>query len=111
MDQTHGPQLQVAPGGPHAQPVEGDVTGGLIPYKNMPALVGYYFAVFSLIPVLGWPLGVTAMVLGVVGLVKRSRQPQVRGAAHAWIAIVVGLLTTVVWGVAWVMIISLVFFA
>jgi hypothetical protein len=41
----------------------GDGTGGLIPYKNPKALLAYYFGVFSLIPVLGIPLGITAFVL------------------------------------------------
>lgn len=29
---------------------EGDSTGGVIPYKNMPALIAYYCGVFSILP-------------------------------------------------------------
>lgn len=36
----------------------------LIPYRNAGALVGYYCAVFSLMPMLGFPFGVAAIVLG-----------------------------------------------
>jgi len=45
-----------------------DATGGVIPYKNPAALIGYYVGIFSLIPGLGVPLALAALVLGVVGL-------------------------------------------
>ena len=35
---------------PRVDSIEGDATGGVIPYKNVPALVAYYLGVFSLIP-------------------------------------------------------------
>jgi hypothetical protein len=76
----------------------GDATGGVIPYKNAPALLAYYLAVFSLIPILGLVLGAPAVVLGILGLKKRRQQPAVRGAAHAWIGIILGGITTVLWG-------------
>ena len=75
-----------------------DATGGVIPYKNAPALIAYYLAVFSLIPILGLPLGLAAVVLGFFGLAKRRANPAVRGTAHAWIGIVLGGLTTLLWG-------------
>lgn len=68
----------------------GDPTGGLIPYKNAPALAAYYLGVFSVIPVLGLFLGLAALVLGIMGLRKASRQPEVKGKVHAWIGIIVG---------------------
>ncbi|HEX6987629.1 MAG TPA: GYF domain-containing protein [Planctomycetaceae bacterium] len=77
---------------------EGDATGGLIPYKNAPALIAYYLAIFSLIPCLGLPLGVAAIVLGVLGLKKRKQNPAVSGAAHAWVGIILGGITTLLWG-------------
>ncbi|MEX1098388.1 MAG: hypothetical protein WED34_20250 [Planctomycetales bacterium] len=76
----------------------GDATGGVIPYKNAPALLAYYLAVFSLIPVIGLFLGLPAIVLGVLGLQKRNREPIVKGAAHAWVGIILGGLTTLFWG-------------
>ncbi len=70
---------------------QGDATGGLIPYKNGPALTAYYLGILSLVCC---PLGVVAMVLGILGLKKRAQQPEVKGSVHAWIGIVLGGLTT-----------------
>ena len=73
----------------------GDTTGGLIPYKNKCALIGYYLGVFSiLIPVVG---GIASVVLGIMGLVAKKKNPAVRGTAHAIIAIVLGIVTTGFW--------------
>ncbi len=75
---------------PPQQPETGDATGGVIPYKNVPALIAYYFGVFSLIPCFGVPLGMGALVLGIIGLVKYKKTPQGRGGVHAWIGILFG---------------------
>jgi hypothetical protein len=77
---------------PAAKP-ETDATGGLIPYKNVPALIGYYVAVFSLIPGAALLLGPAAVVLGVAGLKRYRASPAARGVVHAWIAIIGGSLT------------------
>ncbi len=74
----------------------GDATGGIIPYKNPPALIAYYLAVFSLIPVLGLPLGVAAVILGLKGLQKNREHPEVKGTAHAWIGIILGGLCALI---------------
>ncbi len=76
---------------------QGDATGGIIPYKNPPALTAYYCAIFSLVPFLGIVLGIPAVILGVVGLRKRKANPVISGAVHAWIGIVLGGLTTLAW--------------
>jgi hypothetical protein len=62
----------------------------LIPYKNPRALVAYYLGVFAVIPFLGILLGITAFVLGILGLRYRRRNPAAGGAVHAWIGIVAG---------------------
>ena len=77
---------------------QGDATGGIIPYKNPPALTAYYCAVFSLVPILGFVLAIPAIVLGVIGLRKRKANPIIKGAVHAWIGIILGGLTTLAWG-------------
>jgi hypothetical protein len=76
----------------------GDATGGVIPYKNAPALLAYYFGIFSLLPCVGLLLAVPAFVLGIVGLKKRRENPAVKGAVHAWIGIILGGFFTLLWG-------------
>jgi hypothetical protein len=71
-----------------------DVTGGIIPYKNIPALVAYYFAIASLIGLIlpPWALlaGLGALALGIIGKVKHKAEPFRGGVVHAWIGIVLG---------------------
>ncbi len=86
-------------------PTEGDATGGIIPYKNLPALFAYYLGLFSLLPCLGLFLAIPALVLGIMGLKKRKQNPAVKGSVHAWIGIVMGGIFTLVWGAAWIVMI------
>lgn len=69
---------------------------GFIPAKNIPALVGYYLGVFSLIPVLGMPLGITAVILGILGINRVKANPSVKGKNHALTGIVLGGLSTLI---------------
>jgi len=54
--------------------------------------------VFSLIPCVGLPLAIAAVVLGVRGLAVARETPEAHGKAHAWIAIVLGGLMLVLQG-------------
>lgn len=67
-----------------------DATGGVIPYKNPQALISYYMGIFSLVPFFGFLLCIPALVLGVLGLKKKKKFPQVRGTAHAWVGLITG---------------------
>jgi hypothetical protein len=81
------PQLPLEP----RRPGEGDATGGLIPYKNGPALTAYYLSILTILCcITPLPLGIIPVVLGVMGLRKRAREPEVKGSVHAWIGIVLG---------------------
>lgn len=71
----------------------GDATGGLIPYRNPKALTSYYLGICALIPCAGALFGLSSIVLGILGLQDRARNPLIRGAAHAWIGIVLGTLS------------------
>ena len=79
----------------------------VIPYKNVPALIGYYVAVFALagvcIPGFGAVLSIPALVLGIIGLRRAKANPQAKGKVHAWIGIIAGGLFTL-WHVAMVVI-------
>jgi hypothetical protein len=71
----------------------------VIPARNPSALVGYYVAVFSLIPAVGALLGPAAVVLGMFGLRARRDNPNMPGKGHAITAIVLGAITTLAnWG-------------
>jgi hypothetical protein len=77
---------------------EGDVTGGVVPYKNGLALAAYYCGVFGLIfciiP-LGF-LGFLPIVLGIFGLRYAKQHPEARGQVHAIIGIVLGCIQVLV---------------
>ena len=83
--------------GPAAADQDTDNTGGVIPYKNPHALIGYYLGLFSIFPVLRIFLAVPAFILGIIGLRNRNRNPKIRGSVHAWIGIVLGGLMSLVW--------------
>jgi hypothetical protein len=72
------------------QSVGDDSMATIIPYRNPPALAGYYVSIFSLLPIVGALLGPTAIVLGIIGLRKLKAEPESKGVVHAWIAIVLG---------------------
>ena len=70
----------------------------LIPTQNPAALIGYYLGVFSLIPCLGLALGIPAVVCGIIGLSKANATPAIGGKGHAITALVLGAITTLLWG-------------
>lgn len=82
----------------------GDETlAAIVPYRNKPALIGYYFAVFNLfgmlIPVIGLITSTITLVLGINGVKAYSRDRRVKGIAHAWVAIIGGVIEAVVCGI------------
>jgi hypothetical protein len=81
---------------PPPLPMQGDQTGGVIPYKNPQALFAYYLGIFSLIPALGLIPAVPAVILGILGLRKRKKNPVIKGAVHAWIGIIIGGLSVTI---------------
>ena len=93
---TQAPQQYQYSDSPPVQ--EGDGTGGVIPYKNPKALIAYYLGIVSGLPFIGFPFGIAAFVLGIMGLKARKRNPVIKGSAHAWIGIGCGGLFTLLWG-------------
>jgi hypothetical protein len=84
---------------------EGDATGGIIPYKNPKALIAYYLGIFSGFPVIGFFLAIPALVLGIMGLRDRNRNPAIKGSIHAGIGIGCGGFFMLLWGAVIVFII------
>jgi hypothetical protein len=69
--------------------------GYVIPYKNPPALIGYYLGIFGLLACFMGGLsllsGTASIVLGSMGMVRASKNPQAHGRAHAITGIVLGV--------------------
>ena len=63
---------------PHGPSAEDETVATIIPYKNASALTAYYLGLFSCFPVLGLPLAVVALWLGVKGLQAAKRDPKSR---------------------------------
>jgi hypothetical protein len=77
-----------------------DAVETLIPYRNPTALIAYYAGVFSFIPCFGLAAGPAALVLGIIGIRYRKRNPTAGGLGHAIAGIVMGSLTSLAnWGV------------
>jgi len=70
--------------------VQDSTMGGLIPYKNIHALLAYYLGIFSFIPCIGFPLAIAALILGLKGLKNAKLHPEVKGKIHAWVGIIAG---------------------
>lgn len=66
-----------------------------VPPRNGRALIGYYFAIASLIPILGVVLGPIAVFNGVEGLNHARRFPKHGGRAHGIVAVTLGSVTCV----------------
>ncbi len=99
MFSEFAPALVHAPQSPTADS-QSDATGGLIPYKNKHALIGYYMAfaggLLMFIPVIGVLFSIGTLVMGIKGLKNVKENPAVRGTAHAWIAVIGGGLEIIV---------------
>jgi hypothetical protein len=67
----------------------------IVPYRNGPAITGYYCAVFGLLPALGVLFAIAAVPMGVAGLHIAKREPHRKGKAHAWVAIILGSLAAI----------------
>jgi hypothetical protein len=73
-------------------PPDGRITK-LIPYRNPKALIGYYLGFVGLIPLAGFPFGVAAMVLGLMGILDSGVNPQAKGRNHAIVALILGIIS------------------
>lgn len=87
------PPAPPAPPEPPALVQEGDGTGGVIPYKNPHALISYYLGIVGLLPVIGLLAAIPAIILGISGLRRKKENPIIKGSAHAWIGIILGVIS------------------
>lgn len=99
------PQDQSSQPAPHAVPPpyqpaapshHSDTAQTFLPTKNKPALISYYCGVFGLIPLLGLPLSVAAVVLGFMGLSRFKVNPTPGAKGHAIAGLSLGIFELVV---------------
>ena len=62
----------------------------IVPARNIPALTSWYLGVFGLIPILGIPLSLAAIVSGIYGIIIAKRPEIQVGRGHAIAGIVLG---------------------
>jgi hypothetical protein len=83
----YGAKMNTQSSTPSSIPDSGIST--VVPYKNVPALVGYYCGVFSLVCPC-FLLGLFGFIFGMIGLKRAKEHPEAKGKAHAWIGIILG---------------------
>ncbi len=69
--------------------------GYVIPYKNAPALTSYYVGILGLLACfigLGPVTGLVAIILGFMGMMRASKNPEAHGRAHAIVGIILGFV-------------------
>ena len=79
-----------------APPKTGQAMDHVIPTRNQPALLGYYYAIFGLLPIVGLVLAPVAICYGLIGLDRGNRLPRNIGYGHALFAVVAGIIGAIV---------------
>ena len=77
---------------------QSDVLATLIPWRNSCALIGYYFGLLGIIPLVGCILSPVAIVLGILGILKWKKDHRSRGLVHAIVAIICGIIGLLISG-------------
>jgi len=62
---------------------------------NRPAHLSYFFGIFGLVPLVGLPLSVAAIILGIIGLVKVKRNPAPGANMRALVGMLLGVFEVV----------------
>jgi hypothetical protein len=65
--------------------------------RPISAIASGYLALFGILPVIGLPFSIGALVTGIVALKAIKKNPQLSGSVRAWFGIIVGGLTTAIW--------------
>lgn len=77
------------------QPRAESIKEHVLPLKNQAALIGYYCAIFCIIPVLGLLMGPVAIGYGLVGMERSRSLTRSIGYGHGLFAVVLGIIGTV----------------
>lgn len=62
--------------------------------RPVSAIAAGYLALFGILPLIGLPFSIAAVVCGITALKAIQRDPQLSGAGRAWFGIIVGGLMT-----------------
>jgi hypothetical protein len=84
---------------PSARPrdVPSAVDRALLPVgRPLSAIAAGYCALFAILPLIGLPFAIAALVCGIAALKKIKAEPELAGKGRAWFGIIVGGLMTVV---------------
>lgn len=79
-----------------APPKVGHAMDHVIPMRNQPALLGYYYAIFGLLPIVGLVMAPVAICYGLIGLDRGNRLPRNIGYGHALFAVVAGIVGAII---------------
>lgn len=71
-----------------------NTVGGMIPTGNPSALWAYYLGLFCGLPLFGLAMAPIAVHMGLKGLRLSKENPSAKGATHAWVGIVCGVIGT-----------------
>jgi hypothetical protein len=74
---------------------DGETFGQLTPWQNPAAVYAYYVGLAGLMPVVGAMLGLAALLLGLTGLIRVRRRPEIEGTNFAVAGIALGALEVV----------------
>jgi len=78
------PPMGMPPGMPQRQP---DLLESMIPTSNPDSLISYYLGLFSIMPLLGLPMSIVALVKGRKALLFTKEHGVKAGATHARVGI------------------------
>lgn len=88
QNQQPNPQLPAAP-------VDDRLSQYIMPTKNGPSIISYYCGVFGLLPFIGIPFAVIAIIYGHKALKIYKKQPSPGAKAHALTGLIFGYIATV----------------
>jgi hypothetical protein len=92
--QTQPPQQQLSQ---QPSPSNDEVFQAFIPTKNKSALLAYYFGIFGIIPIIGLPFAIAAIVLGYKGMALYKSNPTPGAKGHAMTGLVLGWVSIALW--------------
>jgi hypothetical protein len=92
QDPAQSPQNWTQPPQPGRPISSPDPFASMIPSQNKSGLIAYYLGLFSILPIIGLPMGIVAVVQGVKGNRLAKEHPEVKGGTHAKVGIGCGLI-------------------